>query len=86
MKMRDMSVLNTAAAEPPPIETYRGGIRTRRWSARAMRQEVERGGQVYYLHNRVESLQEIQAFLQATVPEVLVATAHGKLDRSSSRT
>ena len=41
---------------------------------------MARGGQVFYLHNRIESLEEIQTFLQPTVPEVLVETAHGQLD------
>ncbi len=48
--------------------------------ARAIRQEIERGGQVYYLHNRVETIQEIHLFLQGLVPEVSIAVAHGQME------
>jgi transcription-repair coupling factor (superfamily II helicase) len=79
LKIRDMSVLNTPPVNRHPIETvveeFDPAI-----IAEAIRKEVARGGQVFYLHNRIESLQEIQAFLRATVPEVLVETAHGRLD------
>jgi transcription-repair coupling factor (superfamily II helicase) len=81
LKIRDMSVLNTPPVNRHPIETvveeFDPAI-----IALAIRKEVARGGQVFYLHNRIESLQEIQAFLQVTVPEVLVETAHGQLDSS----
>ena len=79
LKIRDMSVLNTPPVNRHPIETV-----VEEFDpviiADAIRKEVARGGQVFYLHNRIESLQEIQAFLQSTVPEVLVETAHGRLD------
>jgi transcription-repair coupling factor (superfamily II helicase) len=77
----DMSVLNTPPINRHPIETvveeFDSSI-----IAEAIRKEVARGGQVFYLHNRIESLQEIQAFLQTIVPEVIVETAHGQLDSS----
>jgi transcription-repair coupling factor (superfamily II helicase) len=78
LKIRDMSVLQTPPINRHPIETvveeFDPGI-----VARAIRQEVERGGQVFYLHNRIESLDEIQSFLMGIVPEVLVETAHGQM-------
>jgi transcription-repair coupling factor (superfamily II helicase) len=81
LKIRDMSVLNTPPINRHPIETvveeFDSSI-----IAEAIRKEVARGGQVFYLHNRIESLQEIQAFLQTIVPEVIVETAHGQLDSS----
>jgi len=81
LKIRDMSVLNTPPVNRHPIETvveeFDAAI-----IARAIRQEVARGGQVFYLHNRIESLEEIQSFLQQNVPEVLIETAHGRLDSS----
>ena len=79
LKIRDMSVLNTPPVNRHPIETIVEEFDPE-VIAQAIRKEVARGGQVFYLHNRIESLQEIQAFLQATVPEVLVETAHGRLD------
>jgi transcription-repair coupling factor (superfamily II helicase) len=81
LKIRDMSVLNTPPINRHPIETVVEEF-DQAVIARAIRQEVARGGQVFYLHNRIESLQEIQAFLRETVPEVLVETAHGRLDSS----
>jgi transcription-repair coupling factor (superfamily II helicase) len=81
LKIRDMSVLNTPPINRHPIETVVEEFNPE-LIARAIRDEVARGGQVFYLHNRIESLQEIQTFLQQTVPEVLVETAHGQLDSS----
>jgi transcription-repair coupling factor (superfamily II helicase) len=81
LKIRDMSVLNTPPVNRHPIETIVDEFNPE-LVAQAIRQEVARGGQVFYLHNRIESLQEIQNFLQQTVPEVLVETAHGQLDSS----
>jgi transcription-repair coupling factor (superfamily II helicase) len=81
LKIRDMSVLNTPPVNRHPIETvveeFNPAI-----IAEAIRKEVARGGQVFYLHNRIESLQEIQTFLQTYVPEVLTEVAHGQMDSS----
>ncbi len=78
LKIRDMSVLKTAPYNRQPIETfiqeYNPDI-----IAGAIRREVERGGQVFFLHNRVESLDSVQLFLQELVPEVFIETAHGKM-------
>jgi transcription-repair coupling factor (superfamily II helicase) len=79
LKIRDMSVLNTPPVNRHPIETVVEEFQPE-LIALAIRSEVERGGQVFYLHNRIESLQEIQSFLQGIVPEVLVETAHGRMD------
>ena len=79
LKIRDMSVLNTPPVNRHPIETVVEEFNPE-IIAKAIRSEISRGGQVFYLHNRVESLQEIQTFLLATVPEVLVETAHGQMD------
>jgi transcription-repair coupling factor (superfamily II helicase) len=81
LKIRDMSVLNTPPVNRHPIETVVEEFNPE-VIAEAIRKEVARGGQVFYLHNRIESLQEIQTFLQGIVPEVLVETAHGRLDSS----
>ncbi len=79
LKIRDMSVLNTPPSNRHPIETVVEEFDPE-LVARAIRREIERGGQVFYLHNRIESLQEIQTFLAQLVPEVLVETAHGQMD------
>jgi transcription-repair coupling factor (superfamily II helicase) len=79
MKVRDMSILNTAPQNRLPIETFVMEF-SEDMVARAIRQEIERGGQVYYLHNRVETIQEIHLFLQGLVPEVSIVAAHGQMD------
>lgn len=78
LKIRDMSLLKTAPHNRRPIETY-----IREFDdeviAEAIRRETDRGGQVFYLHNRVESLEQVQMFLSRVVPEVMVETAHGQM-------
>ncbi len=81
LKIRDMSVLNTPPYNRQPIETVVEEFNPE-IIAEAIRREVERGGQVFYLHNRIESLEEVQAFLQNVVPEVMVDVAHGQMDPS----
>ncbi len=79
MKVRDMSVLNTPPQNRLPIDTV-----VTEWNeeiaARAVRAEIGRGGQVFYLHNRIETIPEIHAFLRRLLPEVSVAVAHGQME------
>ena len=79
MKVRDMSILNTAPQNRLPIETFVMEF-NEEMVARAIRQEIERGGQVYYLHNRVETIEASHVFLQGLVPEVSIAAAHGQME------
>ena len=78
LKLRDMSLLTTPPHNRRPIETV---IREfdEMIVAEAIRREMERGGQVFYLHNRVETLENIKKFVERLVPEALVEVAHGKL-------
>lgn len=78
LKIRDMSILNTPPQNRQPIETVIDAYNDDRVAA-AIRHEVERGGQVFYLHNRVESLDETRLKLERLVPEMLIDTAHGKM-------
>jgi len=78
MKIRDMSVIETPPANRYPIETFIQEF-DEELVARAVRQELDRGGQVYYLHNRIETMQRVQSFLARLLPEVRVVTAHGQL-------
>ena len=78
VKIRDMSLLKTAPSNRRPIETFIQEFDAD-LIAKAIRREVERGGQVFYLHNRVESLERTQLFLRDLVPEVFIETAHGKM-------
>jgi transcription-repair coupling factor (superfamily II helicase) len=79
LKIRDMSLLATPPANRHPIETTVEEYNEERLS-QAIRSEAERGGQVFYLHNRIESLRETQIKIQRLVPEMLVETAHGQMD------
>ncbi|MDX9800701.1 MAG: transcription-repair coupling factor [Spirochaetia bacterium] len=81
LKIRDMSVLKTPPHNRRPIETFVQEF-SEEAVVNAVRREVERGGQVYYLHNRIQSLESIKLFLQKVMPEIIVETAHGKLNPS----
>ena len=79
LKIRDMSLLATAPRNRRPIETAIDEWNDER-AAAAIRREVERGGQVFFLHNRVESLRETRLKVEQLVPEMLVETAHGQMN------
>ncbi len=78
LKIRDMSLLTTPPQTRKPIETIVAEYTDER-VAKAIRQEVDRGGQVFYLHNRVESLEEIRLKLERLLPEMMIDTAHGQM-------
>ncbi len=78
LKIRDMSLLTTPPQNRQPVETAIEEFNDEK-IARAIRREVDRGGQVFYLHNRVESLEETKVHLERLVPEMLVEVAHGQM-------
>lgn len=78
LKIRDMSLLRTPPQNRRPIETVIDSFSDERIS-RAIRREVERGGQVFYLHNRVETLNETRLMLERLMPEMTIDIAHGKM-------
>ncbi len=78
LKIRDMSLLTTPPQTRKPIETIVDEYTDER-VAQAIRREVERGGQVFYLHNRVETLQETCRKLEKIVPEMMIDFAHGQM-------
>ena len=78
LKIRDMSLLTTPPQNRKPIETVISEYNDDK-IAKAIRSEVERGGQVFYLHNRVETLEETRIKLERLVPEMLIDTAHGQM-------
>ena len=79
LKIRDMSLLATPPKGRHPIETIVEEYSDERL-VQAIRSEIERGGQVYYLHNRIETLRETRYKIESLVPEMLVETAHGQMD------
>ena len=81
LKIRDMSLLTTPPQNRQPIETVIDEYSDER-IARAIRREIEREGQVFYLHNRVETLLEVRKKIEQLVPEVLVDVAHGQMTSS----
>ena len=78
LKIRDMSLLTTPPQNRQPIETVIDEFSDERVAA-AIRQEMERGGQVFFLHNRVESLLEVRQRIEKIVPECLIDVAHGQM-------
>ncbi len=79
LKIRDMSILQTPPAARQPIQTFVEEFNPE-VVARAIRAEMERGGQVFYLHNRIESLPEVERFIRSVVPEALTESAYGQMD------
>ena len=76
--IRDMSTIEEAPTDRHPVQTYvmeydRGVI------LEAIRKELRRGGQVFYLHNNTESIIGCAAKLQEDLPEARIAYAHGKM-------
>ncbi|MBE6350916.1 MAG: transcription-repair coupling factor [Spirochaetaceae bacterium] len=78
LKIRDMSLLTTPPQNRQAIETVIDSYNDDR-VASAIRREVERGGQIFYLHNRVEDLDEVRLKLQRLVPEMMIDIAHGQM-------
>lgn len=76
--IRDMSVIETPPGDRHPITTYvvehdRGVI------AQAINKELRRNGQVYYVHNRIESIYSCAADIHSMVPEANIGIAHGRM-------
>ena len=81
--IRDMSTLEEPPADRLPVQTY---VLEHNWPvvADAMRRELERGGQVYYLHNRVETIDRTAARIQQMLGETAaVGVAHGKMSQEA---
>jgi transcription-repair coupling factor (superfamily II helicase) len=76
--IREMSTLATPPEERHPVLTFVGGYDERQITA-AIRRELLREGQVFYVHNRVESIERAAARLRELVPEARIAVAHGKM-------
>ena len=75
---RDMSIISSAPQERFPVQTYvvensNAIIRN------AVRRELKRGGQVYFVYNRVESIEEMKLKLEELIPEALIQVAHGQM-------
>lgn len=77
--IRDMSVLEEAPQDRHPVQTYvlehdNAVINE------AIRREIRRGGQVFYLYNRTDTIEAKSSALRAEIPEAKIAVAHGQMD------
>ena len=79
MAARDMSVINTAPPNRHPIDTQ-----VIRWNKEiirdALQYEISRGGQVFFIHNRIENIKEVAGMLQRLLPDVKIGIGHGQMD------
>jgi transcription-repair coupling factor (superfamily II helicase) len=79
--VRDISVIETPPRDRHPIQTF-VGLFDEGMVARAVQREVDRGGQVYYLHNRVETIDKTVVRLRQVMPQVRFAVGHGQMNES----
>ena len=79
LKVRDMSLLTTAPRERLPVRTVIDNYSISR-VVEAIRRELERGGQVFYLHNRINDLEDIAYQLHSLIPSAIIESAHGQMD------
>jgi transcription-repair coupling factor (superfamily II helicase) len=80
--LRDLSVIETAPEDRYPVQTY-----VVEYSPplirEAIRRELGRGGQVYYVHNRIEDIDRVGETVSALVPEARVSVAHGRMTEAA---
>jgi transcription-repair coupling factor (superfamily II helicase) len=79
--LRDISVIETPPEGRRPVRTYVGPY-DEDLVRRAIEREVERGGQAFFLHNRIDSLHEVAEQLRGLVPKARFAEAHGQMDEN----
>ena len=80
--IRDLSLLQTPPADRQPILTFVGPY-DERVAVEAIRRELLREGQVFWVHNRVRSIDTAAARLRQLVPEARIAVAHGQMDEGT---
>ncbi len=80
--LRDMSAIEEAPGDRLPVQTY---VMEQNEAVLldAIRKEIRRSGQVYYLHNRVESIVQCAARLKEQLPDLRIEVAHGKMDEDT---
>ncbi|MCK4562548.1 MAG: transcription-repair coupling factor, partial [Flavobacteriaceae bacterium] len=79
MAARDMSVIKTAPPNRHPIET--NVIRFSEETIRdAIRYEILRGGQIFFIHNRIENIKEVAGLIQRLVPDAKIGIGHGQME------
>jgi transcription-repair coupling factor (superfamily II helicase) len=76
--IRQISVIDTPPRDRRPIQTYVAPFDPS-WIKRAIIDEMKRGGQIFYVFNRVEQIEQKAAFLRELVPEARIEIAHGQM-------
>ena len=79
--VRDLSVIETAPLNRYPIQTY-AMEQNYDVVAAGIRREMSRGGQVFYLHNRVHDIETVVETLNTIVPEARIAYVHGQMSET----
>ena len=82
--LRDISVIETPPEGRRPIRTYVGPY-DEELVGKAIEREVDRDGQGFFLHNRIDTLHEMAERLRALCPGVRFAEAHGQMDERRAR-
>ena len=75
---RDMSLITTPPANRLPIKTFVGEFKSSIVKT-AILHELERGGQIYFIHNRIETIYKTASYIQELVPEAIITIAHGQM-------
>ena len=79
MAARDLSVITTPPPNRYPIESH--VVRFNEETIRdAISYEIQRGGQIFFIHNRIENIREVAGLLQRLVPDAKIGIGHGQLD------
>lgn len=79
MAARDLSVITTPPPNRYPIESH--VIRFNEETIRdAVSYEIQRGGQIFFIHNRIENIKEVAGMIQRLVPDAKIGIGHGQLD------
>ena len=79
MAARDLSVITTAPPNRYPIESH--VIRFNEETIRdAVSYEIQRGGQIFFIHNRIENIKEVAGMIQRLVPDAKIGIGHGQME------
>ncbi len=79
--IRDMSTIDEPPEDRLPVQTF---VMEHDWGilAEAIRRELQRGGQVYYLHNRIDDIERTAKKLRELLEDVSISVAHGQMDKT----
>ncbi|MBC7533833.1 MAG: transcription-repair coupling factor [Oligoflexus sp.] len=80
--LRDISIIATPPMERLSIKTYISQYDPE-LIKRAIRHEVQRGGQIFFVHNRVQDILEVSGYLRSLLPEVTMTVAHGQMKENT---